>query len=414
MRAEVISIGDEMTSGQRLDTNSQWLSERLGELGIAVAFHTTVADNLADNVQVFHNACERADLVICSGGLGPTADDLTRQAISQMAGVDLVEYADALAHIEGMFAKRKRPMPPNNRVQAMFPRGSRMIPNPHGSAPGIDISIERTGREPARIFALPGVPAEMKEMWEGTVRPAIMQMTGGGRVICHYRVKCFGVGESDLEQMLPDLIRRGRVPSVGITVSKATITLRITAEGADETEARATMHPTLDTIHECLGSLVFGYEDDELQHALVRALADHSQTLGVVELGTGGLVASLLSEVAGGRNVLRSSVTASSTADLAKLLPATPASIDLAQSGGLEHAAAKFRELMDVDYVILVGPFPTGATSEGPGALELALAHADGVVSKSLPLAGHPDILRPRSAKQAMNLLRLHLLEKKA
>src|SRR5436190_2019355 len=174
MRAEVISIGDELTSGQRLDTNSQWLSQRLGELGVETVYHTTVADDLEANVRVFAAAIERTDVVVATGGLGPTADDLTREALAAAAGRELVSDA---------------------------------------------------------------------------------------RIIRHRRIKCFGVGESDLEQMLPDLIRRGRTPSVGITVHEATITLRITVEGADDAECRAAMEPTARTIYDCLGNLVFGEED---------------------------------------------------------------------------------------------------------------------------------------------------------
>src|SRR4029079_17239715 len=171
MRAEIISIGDELTTGQRLDTNSQWLAERLLEIGVPVAFHTTGGDQLADNVLVFRQACERADVVVATGGLGPTADDLTRQALADLAGVPLIHDDASLAHIKTLFAKRKREMPPANIVQAQFPQGSRPIFNPNGSAPGIDISIPRIVGQPARVFPLPGVPAEMKEMWAATVGP---------------------------------------------------------------------------------------------------------------------------------------------------------------------------------------------------------------------------------------------------
>ena len=154
MRAEIISIGDELTTGQRLDTNSQWLAERLLEIGVPVAFHTTVGDQLADNVLVFRQACERADIVVATGGLGPTADDLTRHALAELAGVPLVQDDASLAHIKALFARRKREMPPANVVQAQFPQGSRPIPNPHGTAPGIDIAIPRAGRQ-ARRGSLP-------------------------------------------------------------------------------------------------------------------------------------------------------------------------------------------------------------------------------------------------------------------
>src|SRR5256885_10935529 len=143
MRAEIISIGDELTTGQRLDTNSQWLAERLLEIGLPVAFHTTVGDQIADNVLIFRQACERADISVATGGLGPTADDLTRQALADLAGVPLVEDGDSLAHIKALFARRKREMPPANVVQAQFPFGSKPIFNPNGSAPGIEMPIRR-------------------------------------------------------------------------------------------------------------------------------------------------------------------------------------------------------------------------------------------------------------------------------
>src|SRR5262245_50641969 len=156
MTAEVIAIGDELTSGQRLDTNSQWLAERLGELGVPVLFHTTVADDLAANVRVFKAAIDRADIVVASGGLGPTADDLTRDALAAATGTQLVLDEASLAHIRALFARRRnREMPPRNRVQAMFPEGSRPIPNPHGTAPGIAVAVPRPGRGPCHFFALP-------------------------------------------------------------------------------------------------------------------------------------------------------------------------------------------------------------------------------------------------------------------
>src|SRR5215470_13899511 len=199
MPAEIIAIGDELTSGQRLDTNSQWLSERLGEIGIPVAFHTTVGDDLENNIAVFRTAIDRAEIVVASGGLGPTADDLTRDAIAAAAGVELYEDADALAHIQNLFARRKRAMPERNKLQAQFPRGSRVVPNPEGTAPGIDLTVPRSCGPACRVFALPGVPAEMFTMWNETVKPALVGSQSASRVICHRRIKCFGVGESDLE-----------------------------------------------------------------------------------------------------------------------------------------------------------------------------------------------------------------------
>lgn len=405
MRAEILSIGDELTSGQRVDTNSAWLSQRLGELGVPVAFHTTVADNHADIVQAFRIACERADLVVATGGLGPTADDLTRQAVAEMAGVDLVEDAGALAHLRALFAHRKREMPPNNLVQALFPRGSRVVPNPHGSAPGIDFELPRPGREPARLFCFPGVPAEMQEMWEGTVAPAIQAMLRRPRVIHHYRVKCFGVGESDLEAMLPDLIRRGRTPSVGITVSRATITLRITAEGETIETARLSMQPTIDTIHQCLDTLVYGYEEDEMQHAVLKLLASRQQTLAVVEWGTAGLVQHWLGECRDGGEAFRGGLVLRDVAGieiLSSLAAELTSVMGLASTPAMSVVAQAARERFAADFALAIGPLP-----EVGGNLLVAIAGPPGVVVREIAYTGHPDILQPRAAKQALNLLRL-------
>lgn len=416
MRAEIISIGDELTSGQRLDTNSQWLAERLGELGVRVVFHTTVADDLDANVLVFRQACEGADLVIATGGLGPTADDLTRQAIACMAGVDLVQDDESLAHIRSLFARRKREMPPSNLIQAMFPRGATAIFNPHGSAPGIDFTYVHSGGQSARIFALPGVPAEMKEMWEGTVRPEIQKLQvarGIRKVIAHHRIKCFGVGESDLEAMLPDLIRRGRSPSVGITVSKATITLRITAEGENEQAARAVMQPTIETIHQCLGDLVYGQEEDELSHVVIRELRQRKLTLAVAECGTGGLISNWLSEADPAGDVFQLAAVIRSPRTTGTLLGLAPESTlgDQPQSADFAVAlAAHVRAAAGTDLGLSIGPFPQADSPTAvPGEIHFALARSAGVLVKSSAFAGHPEILKPRAAKQALNLLRLEI-----
>src|SRR5262245_3856429 len=160
MRAEIIAIGDELTTGQRLDTNSQWLAERLTECGVEVAFHTTIGDNLADNVAAFQAAVRRAEVVVATGGLGPTADDLTRDALASAAGVGLVRDQASLEYIRNLFASRGREMPERNAIQADFPLGATPIPNAYGTAPGIEMRFDPSPSAPCTVFALPGVPAE--------------------------------------------------------------------------------------------------------------------------------------------------------------------------------------------------------------------------------------------------------------
>ncbi|HZZ72526.1 MAG TPA: CinA family nicotinamide mononucleotide deamidase-related protein [Pirellulales bacterium] len=415
MLAEVISIGDELTSGQNLDTNCQWLSQRLGELGVRVGFHTTVADDLAANVDVFQAASRRADLVIATGGLGPTADDLTRAALAAAAGVELILHEEILAWLSDLFQRRGREMPERNRVQAYFPAGSRVISNPHGTAPGIDLTIVQAGHS-SRVFALPGVPAEMKEMWEQTVAPEISALAGGSvQVIRHKRIKCFGVGESDLERMLPDLIRRGRYPQVGITVSGATITLRITAAERDAAACEAVMQPTIDTIHACLGTLVFGTENDELHDAVARLLDLRQKTVATAEWGTAGLVAAWLGETPQSAAVYRGGVVLTSADCLNRLLDLAPDFVRGQSAAGPELAgelARACRAQFAADFGLAIGPFPPlHPAAREPGQCHFALASAGGVTIKSAAFAAHPEILKPRAGKQMLNLLRLRLLE---
>ncbi len=419
MRAEIISIGDELTTGQRLDTNSQWLAERLLEIGMPVAFHTTVGDQLTDNVLVFRQACERADVVVATGGLGPTADDLTRQALAELAGVPLVQDDASLEHIKALFAKRKREMPPANIVQALFPTGSRPIFNPNGSAPGIDIAIPRAlgfseiNAKPVRIFALPGVPAEMKEMWSATVGPAIQELLGVRKAIAHHRIKCFGVGESDLEAMLPDLIARNRYPLVGITVSQATITLRVTAEGETAAAARAAMQPTIDTIHQCLGDLIFGQEDEELHNVIVRLLEINCDTLAIAELGTDGLLTHWFAQLDCDK-IFKGSVVITDIHGIGKLLPGLPSLDDPLPNDEsvVSLLASQVRWLFNASYGLAFVNTNKLVTAK-PAMMYYAFADHDAPpIVRSTPLVGHPEILKPRAAKQALNLLRLHLLRK--
>jgi nicotinamide-nucleotide amidase len=431
MIGEIIAIGDEMTSGQRLDTNTQWLATQLGELGVRVVFHTTVADDLTANIAVFRAAVERADIVVASGGLGPTADDLTREALAKTAGVELALDEASLAHIRALFARHNREMPERNRLQAMFPVGSQPIPNSRGTAPGVDLVIPRTSRAgSARVFALPGVPAEMFEMFASWIAPAIGSSAGERKVIRHHRIKCFGAGESQVEQMLPDLIRRGRQPSVGITVSAATITLRITAEGPTAEACYASMQSTIDAIHQSLGSLVFGEEDDELEDVVIRLLAGRDATLATVEAGSEGLLAEALArataEQESGANVrgFQGGVILTTPRAAAEILdvpmPETDAA-SLSESFTRDLAVA-CQKKFGVDFALAIGFFPAessaGATASGDGASPtslatpyyFALATPDKVLCRSATLVSHASVWKPRAAKQVMNLLRLTLL----
>jgi len=410
MHAEVLAIGDEVAGGQLLDTNSQWLSQRLEEIGIRVLYHATVGDELGPLAEVFREAARRSDVVIATGGLGPTADDLTRHAMAEAAGRALVLDAGSLEHIRQLFARRGRIMAAQNERQALFPEGSRPIPNPHGTAPGIAMEVARPGKGPCRLFALPGVSAEMREMWHATVLPALRGL-GRGRVVKRRVIKCFGAGESNVEAMLPDLIRRGRTPTVGINASQTTILLRILAEGASEPECDALIESTAATIRACLGSLVFGEGDDELQDAVGRLLRDRKQTLATAEWGTGGTIAHWMNDAPDAQGPYRGGVVVAGEAALLQIL-GVPAghSIPTAESTGA--MAASCRRMFAADLGLAVGPFPAfDPAAPEPQPVFVGLARSEGVEVTPFPYAGHPATLKVYCAKQALNVVRLALTE---
>lgn len=418
MHAEILSIGDEITSGQLLDTNSQWLSQRCEEMGIQVLYHTSVGDDLEALVEVIRLAIRRSDVIVATGGLGPTADDLTRQAIADAIGQPLVLDSQALQHLRDLFARRKRPMPKHNEVQALFPRGARIIHNPHGTAPGIALETKRERGGSCHLFSLPGVPAEMREMWP-QVADALRKLGAGSHTILQRRINCFGAGESQVESMLPDLIRRGRTPRVGINASQSTIILRITAEGATEAECLKAMEPTAQTIYRALGNLVFGEGDDQLQHAVVRLLDEKKKTLATCEWGTAGLVADWLGDVDGSPSRFLGGLTSSNLSAFRQVLDgAAPGNAVWPRAEDLDAEtvgtlAAGCRKRFDADLALAVGPFPLfDPQAPEPKPLHMALATSAGVSLKSIPFAMHPAILRVYCAKQALNMVRLALLEK--
>lgn len=411
MKAEIISIGSELTSGQNLDTNSQWLSQRLAEIGIPVGWHTTIADDLDANVEAFQIAMRRAVLVIATGGLGPTQDDLTREALARATGVELVFDPVSYQQIGDMFARRNRVMPERNRVQALFPAGSEPIRNDHGTAPGIWMPVGRS------IFvAMPGVPTEMFKMYENQVQPQLLTLGLAGGVLVQRKINCFGAGESAVEEKLLDLTRRGHVPEVGITVSDANISLRILARAPSRDEAQALILPVELTIRERLAELIYGDEDDHLQHAVHRLLAARRLTLATAEGVTAGLVAERLGRVPGASAWFRGGLVAYDNRLKVEMLGVPERLIEEhgAVSAPVAEAMAvgcrtRFRSDLAVSTVGIAGP--GGASADKPvGLVFVAVAWEGGVSSHSFSWLGTRAEVQSRTASFALNHLRLQLL----
>lgn len=395
LRAEVIAIGDEITSGVRLDTNSHWLSQQLGELGIEVAFHSTVGDNILDNIDVFRHAAARADVIIVTGGLGPTADDLTRQAIAEMAKVELVWEQSVLDHIKQMYVVRGREMPANNQLQAWFPRGSTIIKNPEGTAPGIDFESQSENGTRYRIFALPGVPVEMKQMWNETVQPELRALVGSDFVIHHHTIHCFGTGESHIETLLPGIVERGRDPQVGITASAATISLRISTRGTTKDQCLDKMHPTIATIRECLGNLVYGENGIELHEVVAGILKEKNRSVAILDAGLNGALASLMDADLNKRGVVGNSRIITEDID------------------DLTTATIEFAKLTGTQYGLAIGPIDRSSTAVESGASFYDVVVSDGekLHQKSFRYSGHSGWRENRVGKEVLNFFRLLLLK---
>lgn len=417
MIAEIVVTGDEIISGRILDTNSQWLSIRLETLGIRVLYHTGVGDDLEAIADVFRIAMDRADVIVTTGGLGPTKDDLTREALAKASGRPLREDPATLEHLRSLFARRNRPFTEAHRKQAQFPEGAEVIPNQRGTAPGIALELPRPGREPVRIFCLPGVPAEMREMWTNWVEEAVRKLRGSHRVIVRRAINTFGRPESEVEGLLADLPWGESNPRAGINASEGTIIIRLAADGSSAEECHSLLEPLVRKVYDTLGELVFGEDDEGLQHAVLKLLRQQGKRLAVAEWGTSGLVSSWLGEVPDRLPYFVGGWIISGVETLASFLGVPPdvaSQQDLRQSRVVEALAVRCREAFQCDLGLAVGPFPQDTPHpDAPGQLVLALATADGTQTRGIGVSGHPAIIKPLCAKHALNFVRLYLLKGK-
>ena len=299
-RAAIISIGDELILGQTLDTNSQWLSTQLGEWNIRVVEHVTVPDDLEAHAAAIERLARAVPLVICTGGLGPTADDLTREALARVMGEQLITDADSLARIEALFAKRARPMTDLQRTQALRPRSAVSLRNDHGTAPGLFGRVQ-IGRDPCEVFCLPGPPNEMRPMLLEVVRPMLRPPVG--RVVGVRVLHTLGMGEGDLAARLGPLMDRARNPLVGTTASGGIVSIRIRCEGLDAAATAAALDETEQLCRHAASPFVFGAGDETLMSATIDLLRGRGEKLVTVESCTGGMVGSLLTSVPGSSDV---------------------------------------------------------------------------------------------------------------
>jgi nicotinamide-nucleotide amidase len=420
MKAIVVSIGDELVLGQTVDTNSSWLSRELASVGIAVAQHITVPDDLAAIQAAISNSAMRCGIVLVNGGLGPTKDDLTREALAHALNVPLDLNANCLRTLEEFFSQRGREMPQSNRVQAMIPRGARVLENTAGTAPGIDADFTADPSHPCRIFAMPGVPDEMKIMFRKSVLPNLLHSGAeAAAIILSRTLHTFGVGESTIGERLGDLMDRRRNPSVGTTVSSGVVSVRINARFSDREGALTELQQTDRQCRDVLGDLIYGSDDQTLPSVVADLLtAGKVRIVATAESCTGGLLSKMLTDIPGSsRYFQRGWITYSNQAKT-ELLDVSPQL--LAQDGAVSESvvramAQSARQKSGADFALAISGIagPDGGTPAKPvGSVCIALAHAQAALARTFNFPGDRETIRDRSAKMALTLLRFQLLGK--
>ncbi len=403
-----------MLLGDLVDTNSAWISQRLAELGVGIYRHTTVGDNRDRIITAMKEATSRSDLVITTGGLGPTSDDLTNECLAVAAGREMVEYQEARDHVDTMFARFGRTPTPSNYKQALFPEGTTLIPNPLGTAPGALLEIDGT------LFAtMPGVPSEMKGMFEETLTHLIRTRSDGS--IVSKTLWFAGIGESALAEQVQDFLD-ATDPTVAPLAGQGKVRLRITTRAATPEEAGKKIAPVAEEILSRLGEYYFGEDEETLESAVARLLEEQGATLALAESCTGGLLAKRLTDMPGSSAYFAEGLITYSNEAKERLL-GVPRDL-LVQHGAVSEPVAQamaegVRESSGADYGLSVTGVagPDGGTEEKfVGLVFVGLSDAEGSMVERLDLsawARSRESIRERSANRSFDLLRHRLEERK-
>ena len=411
----MLTIGDELLRGEIVDSNKAFLSERLLSLDIETHYHASVRDVPADMIDAFHRAAERSDVVLVSGGLGPTRDDLTAEVLARSFGLELRLDTEALAGIRDFFARVGREMTENNQSQACFPEGAEVLSNPIGTAPGFALEASRQGSR-AVFFCLPGVPREMKRMVDEQVLPRLSRRLGGSHVVRARLLRTFGIGESSLDAELADIATSGDV-SLGFRTHFPENYLRPVARAATAAEAEDKLEKVCRALRDRLGPVLYGEGDDGLEVVAGRLLSERRLTLAAAESCTGGLVAELLTQVPGSSGYFRGGVVAYANEAKRDLL-GVPEAL-LAEHGAVSEPVARAmasgaRERFGADLAVATTGIsgPGGGSDEKPvGLVHVALADAGGVHADHFVFPLDRERHRRMTAALALDWTRRRLLD---
>jgi nicotinamide-nucleotide amidase len=410
--AEIVAIGSELLLGQIVDTNSAWMAQRLTALGVNLYFKSVVGDNPGRMREIIERALERADIVITSGGLGPTQDDLTREIIAEVTGRRLVLDDDLLEQVEEHFRRRGRTMTPNNRRQAYMPEGAIPVKNPNGTAPCFIVEDPQ-----GIIFSLPGVPVEMKWLFENEVEPYLRRKFNLAEVI-HYRVlKIVGVGESAVDDKIGHLIANSSNPTVGVLALPGQVDVRIAAKAANRDEAMRLIAPLEADVRELLGNAIFAVDDETMEHVVGKLLRAQHKSVAVYEDLTCGQLAERL-QAASPSQFVGGFISNSQSATRALLSHGRdPARIDGLMQDPValtDELAWSVRKETGSDWGLALHAIPDPRSeiqNLARGETYIAVTGGSSFSRRTSPMAGRGVYDRTRMTLNAIDLLRTALLE---
>ncbi len=408
MQAEIISIGTELLLGAIVDTNAAYISRRLAEIGIDLYHRVTVGDNEGRIARCIEEALESADVVLCSGGLGPTVDDVTRQAVAQATGRKLVLDEEMLGWIEERFRGWGHPMSENNRRQAFKPEGAIAIENPVGTAPIFIVQDQR-----GDVIVLPGVPHEMEHLMEHEVIPYLKGKLGHQVVIKARVLRTVGIGESQVDSRIGDLMKSAN-PTVGLAAHPGQTDVRIVAKAASEEEADRLIAEMEEQVRQRLGKVIYGVGEETVAEVVVRMLAERELTLGTVECGVDGVVSRRIFDTPDGPAVLRNCLIVDTVEEAIGLLDLPRPQLKKAgafSAKAVQAAARAGRAFLEVDLCLAV--WVRMPIADNPGKrqpMHIALDTGQKVIVRTFRYGGHTERAMAWLVNRALDMVRRALL----
>lgn len=402
MIVEVVAVGTELLLGQIVNTNASTIGRALADHGFDAHYQQVVGDNMGRLVDALNIAMRRSDAVVVTGGIGPTRDDMTREALAEATGRPL-EFSDEYAErLRRAWEMRGRVMPESNLRQAEYPRGAEQVINPKGSAPGLILEHEDTV-----IFCIPGVPEEMEYLLNEIVLPRLLDRSGGPAVVISRLVKTWGQSESMVGEILDDLYQGSTNPSVAFLASGGEIKVRVTAKAADREAALSMIEPVEAEVRRRLDGLVFGTDDDTVHSVLRRHLSERGWTIATAESMTGGMVSAALTSVPGASTYVRGGLVAYDSELKARLLGVSDTSSVVDEETALEMARGG-QKLLEADVVVAV----TGSAGPEPmerpiGTIIIAVATPDDARAREMRMPGDRERVRTYGTTSALHLARL-------